>query len=265
MKKLLLLCLFAWMPLAMANPSTHVFTPPNWPASLSLDFYAAESAQQPTPVVMVIHGGGWRSGARDDGYIRSICEFLVSQGVSAASVSYRLSDQAAFPAQLDDLSLAMTWLQQNAQQLDIDPSKLSVWGYSAGAHLASLLAIQHPTQFKAVVAGGTPADLRVWPESPMVLALLKQPRDQAPALWADASPVAQARPNTPPHFLYHGKWDVLVAFEQAQMLEAALKAQDVPVELYTRSVYGHMLTAILPGNSYQAALAFLAEQGALGQ
>ena len=112
---------------------------------------------------------------------------------------------------------------------------------------------------RAVVAGGTPADLQVWPRSPMVHALIGQGLDEAPAIWAKASPVTQVSSNTPPHFLYHGRWDTLVSFDQALKLEAALKEQGVPVQLVARPVYGHLLTAALPGNSYQQATAFLTQ------
>lgn len=243
-----------------AMPETYRYTPDGWPQPLLADLYRPAGVQRP-PVVVVIHGGGWTRGARDEGYVRLICRQLTRQGFAALSVDYRLAPAARFPAQLDDLAQLLRWLSAEGGRLGLDTGAVGVWGYSAGAHLASLMSMQpQALPILAVVAGGTPADLRVWPDSPYVNALLGQPRDQAPALWAEASPVVRATATTPPHFLYHGRLDTLVEYDQMHRLADALSAVGVPVRTSTRWLYGHTLSAILPGGSFDEATDFMRAQ-----
>lgn len=241
----------------IAVPSIHRYTPDSWPAALSADLYRPLDVEHPA-VVLVIHGGGWIKGSRQEDYVQAICRHLVSQGFAALAVDYRLAPAYRFPAQLDDLAEALRWLRQAGPRLGLDTRQVGVWGYSAGAHLASMISTRaQALPIGAVVAGGTPADLRVWPDSPYVNALLGKRRDAAPELWARASPVTRVNAATPPHFLYHGRFDTLVEYDQALKLQAALTAVHVPVTLVTRWLYGHMLTAVLPGSSYDQASDFL--------
>lgn len=265
-----------FMPLAHAEelplPETVRYSSPDWPAVLEADIYrpnnvsrAATSSSVLTtkpllaPTVLLIHGGGWNSGTRNAGYVKQIAEHLQASGYAAVAVSYRLAPEARFPAQLNDLSEAVRWLAAHGAEHGLAADKIAVWGYSAGAHLASLMSTQpQALPIVAVIAGGTPAELRVWPNSPMVKDLLGKARDDAPELWTEASPVAQVSAQTPPHFLYHGRLDTLVAYSQAVKLADALAAVNVPVTLYTRWFYGHIFSAIFPGGSFAAATDFLA-------
>lgn len=238
-------------------PTTHRYTPDDWPEPLEADLYLPRDVIRPA-VVLVIHGGGWINGSRREGYVRAICRRLVRSGLAALAVNYRLAPGYRFPAQLDDLALALRWLQGAGPGLGLDTAQVAVWGYSAGAHLASLLSTRtHALPIAAVVAGGTPADLRVWPDSPYVLALLGKTSDEDPLCWDSASPVARVSAATPPHFLYHGRFDRLVAHEQTLLLEAALRAVEVPVIRVTRPLCGHILTAIMPGSAGVRAIDFL--------
>ncbi|MDP1539546.1 MAG: alpha/beta hydrolase [Moraxellaceae bacterium] len=243
----------------MISSAEHTYTPSSWPEPLQGDLMRPDGVVRP-PVVVVIHGGGWRSGSRHSGYVQRINQEVLSAGYAVFNVSYRFAPNYRFPAQLEDITQAITWLQQEGEALGVDTQRVALWGYSAGAHLASLAAMKEQAlPIRAVIAGGTPADLQVWPRSPMVMALIGQSKDEAPIIWAKASPVTQVSTKTPPHFLYHGRWDTLVAFEQALKLEAALQAKGVPVQLVARPMYGHLLTAALPGSSYRQATAFLAQ------
>lgn len=239
-------------------PETLRYSSAHWPTPLSADIYRPANVAL-APTVLVIHGGGWNSGTRDAGYVKQICEHLQRSGYAAFAVSYRLAPEARFPAQLADMSEAIRWLKTHGAEHGLATDQIAVWGYSAGAHLASLISTQpQALPIVAVIAGGTPAELRVWPKSPMVKDLLGQARDEAPELWAEASPVAQVNADTPPHFLYHGRLDTLVAYSQAEKLKTALEAVGVPVTLYTRWLYGHIFSAIFPGGSFDAATDFLA-------
>ena len=257
----ILLAACAWASASHGSgPVTYRYTPPDWPKALDADLYLPADVSQP-PVVLVIHGGGWTSGSRDEGYVRLICRHLASHGFAALSVDYRLAPEARFPAQFDDLAEALRWLAVRGPGLGLDTRHVGVWGYSAGAHLASLISTREQAlPLAAVVAGGTPADLRVWPDSPYVNALLGQSLADAPARWAEASPVVQVNAATPAHFLYHGRLDTLVEYDQMQRLASALQAVHVPVLTSTRWLYGHILTAVLPGSSFDEATDFLQAQ-----
>lgn len=115
-----------------------VWTLSGEPIMLHLDIYKPEYVDGPTPVVLWIHGGAWRHGSYNDG-IPAQMNALLEQGVSVASVQYRLSDQAPFPAQIEDVKGAVRFLRANAQQFGINPMRVAAFGISAGGHLAALL------------------------------------------------------------------------------------------------------------------------------
>ena len=103
---------------------------------LKLDLFIPNNLSKPTPVVIGLHGGAWRKGTRKD-YHR-MCKGFADNGYIAASVSYRLSGEAPFPAQIQDVQAAIRWLKINASRFMIDPNKIVVTGHSAGGHLAAL-------------------------------------------------------------------------------------------------------------------------------
>ncbi len=103
----------------------------------SVDLYLPAEADQRRPVVVFIHGGGWErgNGAKED----PPALFLVGRGYAVASINYRLSDDAPFPAQLHDCKAAVRWLRGKAEKYKLDPDRIGAWGVSAGGHLAALL------------------------------------------------------------------------------------------------------------------------------
>jgi acetyl esterase/lipase len=105
---------------------------------LMLDVHGATTGTGPRPVLVWIHGGGWQSGSHNQ--TPTFALGLRSLGITVISIGYRLSDQAAFPAQIHDCKGAIRWLRANAATLQIDPSRIGVWGSSAGGHLAALVA-----------------------------------------------------------------------------------------------------------------------------
>ncbi|MFM8732670.1 MAG: BPSS1187 family protein, partial [Phycisphaerales bacterium] len=106
--------------------------------TLRMDIYEANSGDGPRPVLVWIHGGGWQSGSHNQVPLMALA--LRDSGVTVASIGYRLSDQATFPAQLHDCKGAIRFLRANASTYGIDPDRIAVWGSSAGGHLAALLA-----------------------------------------------------------------------------------------------------------------------------
>lgn len=241
-----------------------IYTPSTWPQSQQGDLYLP-LGQGPFPVVLLVHGGSWQHGQRND--MDAIARQLVARGYAAFTVDYRLAPQSRFPAQLQDLQQAVLWLRQHADNYWLDDSRVSGWGFSAGAHLISLLGTLSPddalsapgTRLQAVVGGGTPADLRKYPNSPSVTALLGVNGAGNPALYAEASPVVHATRDDPPFFLYHGTADTLVEPEQALGLQAALRQAGVPVRFYSLKGYGHVSTALFAGKAVGAGIDFLDE------
>lgn len=105
---------------------------------LHLDiFYPAAKSKKPYPGVLLIHGGGWRSGDRSQHI--PMAQQLAAKGYVAVTAEYRLSTEALYPAAVNDLKTAIRWMRTNAKTYNIDKSKIAVWGFSAGGQLATLI------------------------------------------------------------------------------------------------------------------------------
>lgn len=108
------------------------------PVDLMMDVYAPTTGTGPRPVLVWIHGGGWQGG--DHNQTPGFALDLRARGVAVASIGYRLSQQAIFPAQVVDCKGAIRYLRAHAAEFNIDAARIGVWGSSAGAHLAALVA-----------------------------------------------------------------------------------------------------------------------------
>jgi acetyl esterase/lipase len=104
---------------------------------LLLNLFLPEKAEGKLPVIVWVHGGGWRNGSKEDCF--ALGEGFVQKGFAVASVGYRLSDEAIFPAQIEDCKAAVRWLRANADKYNLDPDHFGAWGSSAGGHLVALL------------------------------------------------------------------------------------------------------------------------------
>ena len=117
---------------------------------LELDLYLPAGATAPVPAVVFLHGGGWRVGSRHSvgpayaGWSPSPFERLAQAKIAVASVDYRLSGEAQWPAQLYDAKAAVRWLRARADEIGIDSSRIAAWGESSGGHLAALLGLTGP-------------------------------------------------------------------------------------------------------------------------
>ncbi|MFF0373907.1 alpha/beta hydrolase [Actinoplanes missouriensis] len=223
---------------------------------LLLDLHLPEPAEVPPPIVVFVHGGGWRRGSR-----QMFCPTwrdwqpgpfarLVAEGFAVASVDYRLSAEALFPAQLDDVTAAVGWLRAHAGELGVDAGRIVAWGESAGGHLAALLGLTVPG-LAGVVDWYGPSDLRSH-RGERELQLIGSP-DRA----AQASPVTHVHPGAPPFHLAHGTADQLVPVSQSEQLTAALRASAVPVDLKLISGAGHLwVDAPDPEAIFAAAVRF---------
>lgn len=227
---------------------------------LELDIYMpAETPGRALPLVVWIHGGGWRQGSRD----RNRAAFLVPHGYISASISYRLSGVAKFPSQIYDCKAAIRWLRANAAKYNIDPTRVGVWGSSAGGHLVALLGtsggvrelegrvgvVAQSSRVQAVVDYFGPTDfLRMndfpsnidhdapnSPESLLIGGPIQERRDAV----ARANPITYVSEDDPPFLIVHGDRDPLVPINQSSRLFDALTGVGVDVTMYTVKGGGH--------------------------
>lgn len=243
-----------------------VYTETGWAEILQADLYLPDR-KEPSPVVLMVHGGGWAARGRED--MSAISLDLTHNGYAVLNVSYRFSPTYRYPAQLLDLQQALKWIVGNSDRYNFDLARINTWGYSSGAHLAALIASYNYSennmleydeelpQIKAVVAGGIPSDLRKYEDGPILRRFIGGSRDQLPDAYADASPVFHISSNDPPVFLYHGKLDLLVTVDQATDYYDALLEQGINAELYLHDVWGHMLMFLFGDDAETRAIAFL--------
>lgn len=208
---------------------------------LQMDIYRPQTLSDGLkPAVVVIHGGAWVSGKRQD--MAAMCESLAKEGFLAATVSYRLAPKHKWPAMVEDVRTAVRYLRSRAAELKIDPNRFGAAGASAGGHLALLLgASDSPTpdlteykgfssKVQAVFNLFGPTDLgNDYPQSLdlMFSVVLGKPKNQAAEIVKNASPVSHIGEKSAPVFTLHGKADPLVPVKQAERLDAALKAKGV--------------------------------------
>jgi acetyl esterase len=208
--------------------------------ALQLDVCLPQVAKgaRPTPraAILLIHGGSWTVGDKDNRAWRSTCEWLASSGFVAASGDYRLAPEHVYPAAIDDIEHAVEWLRapEQAKRFAIDPSLIGVFGGSAGGNLAALVGTEgqgplntgHRVAAVAELSG--PADLTASgverPEFiPAVTNYLGCVRlTSCPAARA-ASPLYQVDPTDPPFFIGHST-DELIPLQQSQAFVAKLRA-----------------------------------------
>jgi acetyl esterase/lipase len=212
------------------------------------------------PVIINIHGGAFRAGSKEQGVPME----YVGMGYAVASINYRLSQHAQFPAQIEDCKAAVRWLRAHAREYRLDPLRFATWGASAGGHLAAMVGTTGdrrefdvgahldqssaaqavvdyfgPTDFLQMDAhrlpNGMVHDAADSPESLLIGGAIQD----HPAQVAKANPITFVNPGDPPFLICHGDQDPLVPHHQSELLEAALKAAGVPVTFYTVRGGGH--------------------------
>jgi acetyl esterase/lipase len=228
---------------------------------LRLDLYAPPVTRGPAPVVVWIHGGAFMHGDRTALPPLLAQERLFTRlplaGLAVASVEYRLSSEALFPAQLEDVQAAIRWLRARHDELGIDPARIAAWGESAGGHLAAFAGVagaagdasrdvefaDQPSTLSAVVDWYGPTDFAAMdrqapsdslmchddPDSPESR-LIGAPVPERPDLVAQADPCRRASAAAPPFLIMHGTHDRLVPVGQSELLAARLQELGVPVD-----------------------------------
>ena len=228
-----------------------------------VDLYVPDGTG-PWPLVIGIHGGAFRAGTRSSEL--SNVPALIERGYAFATVEYRLSGEAIFPAAVQDVKQATAYLRAHAAELDLDPSFFAAWGRSAGGHLSAMLGVTsgQDTEFDApgggdssvqavvdwygpsdflqmdaqFIAGpptgdGPPLQNHDEPSSPES-EWIGGPIQDLPEATARANPITYITDATaalPPFFLAAGTSDRLVPYQQTLILADALRAHGTQVEL----------------------------------
>lgn len=250
---------------------------------LPLDLYRPANMTKPLPLIIWIHGGGWKGGSKNS---INRCAGMLERGYAIASVEYRLSGEAIFPAAVEDCKAAVSFLRLNAEKFGLDPDRFGAWGSSAGGHLVAMLGVTsddstfdtHPVTKKAssnvhaVCNWFGPTDfLRMndfpgridhdavdSPESLFIGAPIQENQD----LVQNANPITYVSPSDPPMLLMHGDNDQSVPFNQSELLHAALHKAGVDSELYRVKNGGHGFrdSVDTPESLFERAAAFFDSQ-----
>jgi acetyl esterase/lipase len=207
----------------------------------------------PFPGVLLVHGGAWHGGTRLEMHRPAMR--LARHGYTAVSVDYRLAPTAEFPAPLEDVREALGWMRRRAPELRLDPDRVAAWGYSAGAQLVALLALEPASRLRAAVVGGTPSDLVAF-DNAVVRSYLGAAPDEAPERYERASPARRVAAPAPPFLVYHGRRDWIVPFAQGRLLAERLAAAGIPCEVAWRPG-GHVDTQHDDDEITRIALRFL--------
>lgn len=221
---------------------------------IQMDIFRPAASDKPTPAVVVLHGGAWVSGRRQD--VAEVARAFADQGILAATVSYRLAPKHRWPAMIDDAQTAVRYLRFRAADLNIDPNRIGAAGGSAGGHLALLLGSMetreekpaeypsHSSRVRAVFNIFGPVDLSQpfpWNVDPVIFMVLGKRREEAKDLIAQASPITYISSKSAPTFTLHGDQDQIVGVDQAHILDAALKKHGVRHETVIIPGMGHSI------------------------
>ncbi|MGO8674001.1 MAG: alpha/beta hydrolase fold domain-containing protein [Capsulimonadaceae bacterium] len=225
-----------------------------------MDLYLPEADNDVKPLILWIHGGAFLFGSKED----ELPLKYVHYGYALASINYRYSSQALFPAQLEDCKSAVRWLRANSDRYSLDPARFAAWGASAGAMLAVLLGVtgresrfnsgenlEFSSAVQAVVDYFGPTDFLQMdahlpedsrgheaPDSPESLLIGGPVRDN-PAKAAAASPLTYVTSGAPPTMIVHGTADTVVPYHQSEILADALRKAGVTVTLHGVSGANH--------------------------
>jgi len=227
--------------------------------SLTLDLYLPDDPIAPVPLVLWVHGGAWKAGDKSPTYAPE----LLGEAYAVASVNYRFSQEALFPAQIHDVKAAVRFLRGNAERFGLDPDRFGAWGSSAGGHLVALLGTscgvaeaegtlgEHdevsscvqavcdffgPTDFLVLLDQRDGWDeRRAMPEEDLLGGSIEENVDLATL----ASPISHVDPSDPPFLILHGSEDPTVPVEQSIAFDEALRAAGVESTLIVIEGAGH--------------------------
>lgn len=221
---------------------------------------------EPLPVIVWVHGGAWRGG---DHHLGGQGAGLAHRGYFVASIEYRLSQEAIFPAQIHDCKAAIRYLRAHAAEYRFNPDRIGVWGGSAGGHLVALMGtsggvkelegevggnLDQSSKVQAVVDFFGPSDMTTMlsdrgkrvleqngmtPEEALIGGPIEQNLEKAKA----ASPITYVDKDDPPFLICQGDQDPLVPLVQSEKLDKALREAGADCTLIVSKGAGHGFTA----------------------
>lgn len=248
---------------------------------LFLDLYQPAGAED-SQLIVWVHGGAWRSGSKDSVPIID----LVKSGYTIASVDYRLSPVARFPAQIHDIKAAIRFLRAKGMEYGYQAERITLAGSSAGGHLVALVGTTNgnkelegnvgehlnqsssvqaiidfygPTNFLTILKQSTPHGLSV--RVPALQLLLGSQPEQNMPLAKLASPVFHVDGNDPPLLMIHGDQDPQVPINQSHELHGKYKELERPVEFHVIHGGAHGGKEFYDGQRLQLILNFLNQNG----
>lgn len=248
---------------------------------LKLDLYLPPTRER-APLVVWIHGGGWRGGSRNAPRIAEI----TNHGFALASISYRLTDKAIFPAQIHDCKAAVRWLRANADRFGYNAEWIAVAGSSAGGHLALLMGtsggvkeiegnvgdnLNQSSTVQAVIDYYGPSDFvlrgrtqpgRAYTNESGSFALLGgvEGKKLDRRTEAFASPATYVSADDPPLLIFHGKVDTTVLLDQSEHIAKLYADAGLKVELVVLEKAGHGGKAFFEGQHFDKTQQFLTMQ-----
>ena len=225
---------------------------------LFLDLYMSEKIQNP-PLLVWVHGGAWSAGSKENPPME-----LLAYGFAMASIEYRLSGEAPFPAQIHDIKAAIRFLRGNAKKYGFDENKIILWGSSAGGHLAALAGVSDGNEalegnlgaytkvsskvrvildyfgasnLTTILKQSTPYGLNM--RTPALTKLYGKPVEEATEEAELASPVFYVDRTDPPMFICHGDQDPQMPINQSIELFGKYKEAGLKVEIEFLQGAGH--------------------------
>ena len=231
--------------------------------TLDLFFPKIRNNDRMLPIIVYIHGGGWKSGSKETA-IGKLAPYLKTGSFAAASINYRLSGEAIWPSQIHDCKAAIRWLKGNSKKYGIDANRLAVWGNSAGGHLVAIMGVSggveslegklgkhfdQNSRVNCVVDFCGPSHLLSMgkfpsridhdspnsPESQLIGGAIQENKKSA----NNASPITYVTMDDAPILIVHGTDDALVPFNQAEIFHSALLKAGVKSEFLGMEGMGH--------------------------
>ncbi|QEG21331.1 alpha/beta hydrolase [Mariniblastus fucicola] len=212
---------------------------------LKCDIYQPKS-DEPRPVMLAIHGGAWTTGTKFAMYRHA--RILANRGYVVMAINYRLAPKHKWPAQIHDCKHAVRWIREHAKEYNADPDRVYAFGYSAGAHLASLLATtdkddglegevqqpyaKHSSRVDGLIAGGAPMEFSwIDAQSTTLTYWLGETKAANPQRYAKASPVTYVTNDDPVAVVFHGTSDTLVPATSPEEFAKCCEKADVECQL----------------------------------
>jgi triacylglycerol lipase len=224
---------------------------------IKADLYRPDSDDK-LPTIVMIHGGAWMAG--DKWHVIDHAREMAEAGFVVMAINYRLAPKFKWPTQLVDCQRSLDWIQENHLAWKMDLNRIGVWGYSAGAHLGLMMALQQSAKspkVRACVAGGAPCDLTFVPEdSSTLVPFLGGTRARFPERYREASPIRLLTADDPPLFFFHGSNDLLVPISNSlashqKALECGIHSRHLCID-----DVGHLI-AFVDRNARRQAIEFL--------